>query len=463
MPAAIGPAVTTAFTISLALAALFDKAWYGHWVWSPTNFFLAGACGWLLVAPRSSRALLVLATAQIADWFSDQSIMANHAIILTLVSATLLVAALRRGMSRTWHDDAAEAIVTVAAPGIRLEVLTLYFFATFHKLNADFLSLDHGCVTFIATEPRHRPLPMMFLPIGPSWLEAGIHGTLVVESLIPLLLAFRRSRGAGVLLALWFHSFLSSGPRNGFFAFAVVIVPLLWLFASEEAMKRLGALVRRIVGLRIDASAATLARAVAVLGIATASLASSRLQVNRTYPAWITYDLVVLAWSFAEAWSGARTTGDRRLGFFRCGDPVLAIMPLVFVLNGVCPYLGLKTETSFAMYSNLRTEGGRSNHLLVPVEVAPFHFQSDLAEILESSDPELRRIATSRMALPWFDLRRRAWMNPSMSLTFTRGGEKVVVDAVRERPDLVPPVSWWAGRLMPFRPVEKEGPRRCDH
>ena len=138
-------------------------------------------------------------------------------------------------------------------------------------------------------------------------------------------------------------------------------------------------------------------------------------------------------------------------------------MTLVFFFNGACPYLGLKTETSFAMYSNLRTEGGRTNHLLLPATVAPFQFQEDLVEILDSSDPKLRRIATSGIALPWFDLRRRAWMNPTMSLTFTRGGKTFVVTSVRERPDLVPPVSWWAGRLIPFRPVEQEGPRRCDH
>ena len=113
---------------------------------------------------------------------------------------------------------------------------------------------------------------------------------------------------------MWFHSFLLSGPRNGFLAFAVVIIPLSWLFASEEAMERLGALVRRIVRPRIDASAATVAWGVAVLGIAAASVASSRLQVNRTFPAWITYDAIALAWSFMEFWSGARTTSDRRAG-----------------------------------------------------------------------------------------------------------------------------------------------------
>jgi len=462
-PPAVGPAVTTAFTISWALAALFDKAWYGHWAWSPTNLALAAACGWMLVAPRSARALVVLAAAQIADWFSDQTIVGNHPIIMALVGATLLMAAVRSGSSRTWQLDDACSVLTGAASGIRLGVIIVYAWATIHKLNTDFLSLDHGCVTFIATDLRNRPWPMSFLPVDPKWLQAGIHGTLVVESLIPILLAFRKTRGAGVLLGVWFHSFLSSGPRNGFFAFAVVIFPLLWLFTSDEAMTRLGATARRLFGTRIDASAATVLRGAAFLGIALASVASSWLQVNRTFPAWMTYDAIVLAWSIAELWAGARATGDSRVGLLRCTDPVLAIVPLLFFLNGASPYLGLKTETSFAMYSNLRTEGGRSNHLFLSADIAPFGFQKDLVEIVDSSDPGLRTVARSGMTLPWFELRRRAWIEPSMSVTFVRRGEKHIVESIRDRPDVVPPVSWWLGRLMPFRPVEVDGPRRCDH
>ncbi|MGA1769904.1 MAG: HTTM domain-containing protein [Steroidobacteraceae bacterium] len=462
-PPAVGPALTTAFTVSWAVAILFDKAYYHHWAWSPTNFGLAAACGLMLVTPRSSRALLVLATAQIADWFSDQSILGNHPIILAMANATLLLAAARRGWSSTWQDDDAGAVLTSAAPAIRLGVLIVYAWATIHKLNTDFLSLDHSCVTFLVTDLRNRPLPMAFLPVESSWLQAGIHGTLVVESLIPLLLAFRKTRGAGVLLGVCFHSFLSSGPRNGFFAFAVVIFPLLWLFASEQAMTRLGAVFRRVVGTRIDVSPATFVRGAALLGIALASLASAHLEINRTYPAWITYNAIVLVWAVSEAWSGVRAVGDCRQGLLRCGDPVLVVMPLLFVFNGACPYLGLKTETSFSMYSNLRTEGGLSNHLFLTADIAPFGFQKDLVEIIDSSDPGLREVARSGKALPWFELRRRAWIDPSMSVTFVRRGEMFVVESIRDSPDIVPPESWWLWRLMPFRTVERNGPRRCDH
>ena len=75
VPAPVGPAVTTAFAVAWALANLFDKSWFGHWRWSPTNLLLVAACGWLLLRPRSARALFAVAVIQIADWFSDQSIL----------------------------------------------------------------------------------------------------------------------------------------------------------------------------------------------------------------------------------------------------------------------------------------------------------------------------------------------------------------------------------------------------
>ena len=77
------------------------------------------------------------------------------------------------------------------------------------------------------------------------------------------------------------------------------------------------------------------------------------------------------------------------------------------LLSAASPYLGLKTMTSLAMYSNLGTEGDHWNHLLIPRSVKVFGFQDDLIEITASSDPIYQAIADSRKLLPRFELRRR--------------------------------------------------------
>jgi hypothetical protein len=59
-----------------------------------------------------------------------------------------------------------------------------------------------------------------------------------------------------------------------------------------------------------------------------------------------------------------------------------ALLALV-VLNVLCPYLGLKTENSFAMFSNVLTEGDIAhwNSLILPQSMRVFHFEDHLVVV----------------------------------------------------------------------------------
>ena len=47
---------------------------------------------------------------------------------------------------------------------------------------------------------------------------------------------------------------------------------------------------------------------------------------------------------------------------------------------GLAPHVGLKNVQSYAMFSNLHTGRGASNHLFVPASWQVFDYQKDLAE-----------------------------------------------------------------------------------
>lgn len=49
------------------------------------------------------------------------------------------------------------------------------------------------------------------------------------------------------------------------------------------------------------------------------------------------------------------------------------------ILNSTGPYIGFKTESNIAMYSNMRTGGGVNNRLFMPA-LSIFHYQDDLVE-----------------------------------------------------------------------------------
>ena len=84
-----------------------------------------------------------------------------------------------------------------------------------------------------------------------------------------------------------------------------------------------------------------------------------------------------LAWLLVSRGLGASFSGSApgRLAL----APALLIFPVLVLFHGFSPYLGLRTVPAFSMYSNLRTEGGLTNHWFMPsraLRVAGF--QEDL-------------------------------------------------------------------------------------
>src|SRR4030095_15122896 len=69
---------------------------------------------------------------------------------------------------------------------------------------------------------------------------------------------------------------------------------------------------------------------------------------------------------------------------FRRTPRWLLLFPLVLALHGLTSYLGLRTAGNFTMFSNLRTEGTSSNHLLLgsnPIKV--WGYQEDVVRFME--------------------------------------------------------------------------------
>jgi len=64
---------------------------------------------------------------------------------------------------------------------------------------------------------------------------------------------------------------------------------------------------------------------------------------------------------------------------------IFLIFAIVFFLNGFLPHLGIKNIQVLAMYSNLKTEGGASNHFIIPSSLQFFDNLNDLVEIKRSN------------------------------------------------------------------------------
>jgi hypothetical protein len=139
---------------------------------------------------------------------------------------------------------------------------------------------------------------------------------------------------------------------------------------------------------------------------------------------------------------------------------LFALVPLLVVLNGLTPYLELKTGYGWNMYANLRTVDGDSNHLIVRRTLPLTDEQADPVEILSSSDPELQR-STDGFALPWRQLRTYLARHPDVAITYRRAGATVSLRRADERPELVEAQPAWREKVQLFRAIDLREPTRC--
>jgi len=151
------------------------------------------------------------------------------------------------------------------------------------------------------------------------------------------------------------------------------------------------------------------------------------------------------------------------------------IVPLV-AGNGLNPWIGLKTQTCFSMYSNLRSEAF-GNHLFLK-RVDLFGYQKDLVELVESEpdllDPtdsptRLQHFANRGRIFPYFELRRLvSGHKGDFRAVYRRHGQQEGVarmgELVTGDEHLFEPIPVLLAKFLWFRRYETfTGPMYCTH
>jgi hypothetical protein len=134
---------------------------------------------------------------------------------------------------------------------------------------------------------------------------------------------------------------------------------------------------------------------------------------------------------------------------------ILWIFPIAILLQGAQPHLGFKNIQSFAMFSNLDTESGQSNHYIIPASWQISGILSDPVEIHDSNLKSVRKLKSPlRLAqsvvradpMPeltpsFLELKRvitRAARRGASGIrvSYTRNGEKHTVMNAEDDPEL---------------------------
>jgi hypothetical protein len=398
----------------------------------------------------------------------------NHWFIAGLSSLAFVVIAVTVLLRKQRLEP--EALFPSFASVARFNLICLYCISAFHKLNSDYFSLDVSCG--VATYGQLREA-LPFLPAsGAAFLVATYLGV-IMELALPTLLIMRRLRRLGVVLGLFFHLCLGI---MGYSRFSMISFALLILFLPEldAPMKKLGSLLERNTPLQAMLSWSQKRKwliigVIAVLGIILANTTGDArslagrlgdVLVRGSFFFFLAESAVLIAaavgvllrYRFAEA---------PPFGFVPAVRPGLLVAALM-VFSGIAPYLGLHTLNTFAMYSNVRTEGGSSNHFVVPAGFQIFSYQRDLVDIVETNIASLQRVVKTDMLLPYQQLRVEIAKEikkgrKGIQVVFLRHGETISTTHAEDHPQLGEPLNAVAYKFLNFRAIEKSGGRACTY
>ena len=461
------------------LAALAVVAWHAQSRplfrvdWTTAGFLFALV---VLVRPFSRAAFLALAAAETLSVLIALPQTNTNRLFQLFIFATVVTTGFYALAQSGFRRLDSAAWLELFQPLLRLQLAIVYGFAAWHKLNLDFFNPQLSCAVVL-----FEKTPFLHPQAGGSTLRwALIFSTIITEMSLPVLLSLRRTRNFAVGYGVLFHIILGI---NGFYAFSATMISLLFLFTPDNfcdvALDFWRSSSRSVKAMVIFA-ALSIAMVVIALNVASfgPSLAdfrhvhSLKIAVNmvwRKVSYWSGYGLLPLYFAplalYAWLWHRRPGSFQPAAHSYRPIPVIFWVIPALLIFDGINPYLGLKTDTAFAMYSNLRSEGAITNHFIWRHPLALANYQEDLVQVLDSNDRLLQFFAGRGLPVPFFDLRRRISFlvregTRNISVTYIRNGATIHRDAAESDPELSARPSLLERKLLIFRDIGREG---CPH
>jgi hypothetical protein len=431
---------------------------------SPISILIAVLGAGVMINPGSLPLLTLLLVARVSKFLMLLPFGWNHEIWAFVIDLMLLMSIARnlaKGVKFTDLDTIGEYFLPVA----RVSVILVYFFAAFQKLNSDFLlNLEISC----GGAGLRRLLSQYSIPLPAGhWAEmAASWMTVGAELGIPLFLAFPRLRPYGLLLISIFHFAIGISRNTDFSTYAFAIGALFmtgahWRFAMEYVIS----LAReRVKVFKFFSNIWFRVAGTMALIFLLSEMARPMPVRIRWMPLGLMYIGIQILGLLDRRRSYAASESDLGIGSKAYLVPLL-LLPLC-VLS---PYLGFRTEGSFSMFSNLRTEGGVNNHLFMP-NLHLFDYQDDLVEIVDFTGPTFIGQKTEsiigNVKLVFYEfqkaVKRHSLSHPDYKITYKIGQQVIGPITLSELAARLPQYSYLEKKLLWFRMVQK-GKNFCTH
>ncbi len=464
------------FSVIWALALVFSVvSHYDHLNLSKgirialIEYGVLALCVAVILKPRRLSILALLSALMAAQYVYRLPVASNNQTIAFFMNLSIVLV-----VSATWlkqedrkkaRDEAYERLRIVA----RLLLATMYFYGIFHKINSDFLDPEASCAVAL-----YKPLTHLFyLEDNLLGRYGSIAATFVVETITLVCLFWRRYFAFGLIIGLVFHYIIPISGFSWYMDFSCLVFALYTLSVPREVSVAVYTRARRVLERLPVPSSSAGAAALILFGLAFlgAAIAVSAFrsyargaEINDMmawHSAWIVIwavaggiMMVLLTWAALEALPYRPVKSPKKPLW------VYAIPATLFV-SCLSPYFGLKTESSIAMFSNLHTEQGQTNHLLFSRPPYLADYQREVATLTASSSKGLQNMADRKLGIVRFELERWMKKNPGEWVSFSLNGRQF--ERVNAASFPVQEANLLERRLLIFKPVDVTRPKVCTH
>ncbi|WP_460805333.1 DCC1-like thiol-disulfide oxidoreductase family protein [Microbulbifer agarilyticus] len=414
--------------------------------WS--TYLIAILGGVLIWAVRQRLVFALLVVIMIADGLAQMPTLSNHTILKNFFLLGVIFAGANSALKGQSWEEFWESVLPVG----RCLLVIMYFFGVFHKINQDFLNPDVSCATAL-----WNMMPGWISSVrGPFVDLLFIYGTFAVESALLIMLFAPKWRHLGISVGIVFHMLLALSSYALYAPFSILSIFLHLCFLTPKASagivrskewKSFEEFLRRPSGVLVACLLFLMVYLSAWAGrysdVAVISL------------------LIVLPISYLIVRYG-RDQNSEAFDHFIPRNRWLVIVPLLFFLNCITPYLGLKTAQSINMFANLRLEDG-SNHLLIK-EVGPFTYLDDVVFPIDSrGSTKLNYVSVNELGLTYYSLLDELERNRGAKVSFLQRGnlvEDASYDSLAQDAEKLLHPRWFRGWFH-FSPVDLKSPKVC--
>jgi hypothetical protein len=344
---------------------------HGHLVGRPVEEHLVTLAAGALVAFGARVVVVAFAAVVVAalvrlnmaePWLFPAVEYVLFALLPWLGVGVVLAEVVRARVTRTRVALASRHVDHAVVAIFRAALLTTMLFVVVHKLNADFMNAGTSCELVITRWLEENWGAMgAFVrdrasPLGTVMIEGGLPLVLLVWPALGIVLCSgfflilslvgAPSTGGAVMVMSWafFHEDDAARVRRW--------SPWVWWAAGLVSVAVLMALLPRYQGTAMSRELIVLVVLMAVWpGVCAGVVAAERWRARRT----------------GRGAPVAAPDEAPGAGWVRRSVPVIATV--LFVANGLTPYLGLRFNYAFAMWSNLRVDEYRWNSWVVPAWV----------------------------------------------------------------------------------------------